>query len=139
MSDATLSQIKENLSAIRLLHFLAVALIVSICVRPSSPLLSLRGARAIIKSGGSSLQVFCLGAILSVMLNLFVAVERPGGIARVMLGCTTILLVAWIATALMRLRPDGRPVNNDGRLRDKRLPGVAARLYRSIGWLLLGR
>ena len=110
--DATLSQMKENLSAIRLLHFLAVAFLVAICVRPSSPILGLPGARAIIKSGRSSLQVFCLGAILSVMLNLFVAVERPGGIERVILDCAAILLIAWFATIWVRSGPDGRQVAN---------------------------
>jgi hypothetical protein len=38
----------------------------------------LPGARSIIKIDKSSLQVFCLGTILTVVLNLFVAVERPG-------------------------------------------------------------
>ena len=106
VSDATLSQMKENLSAIRLLHFLGVAFLVAICVRPSSPILSWPGAGAIIKSGRSSLQVFCLGAILSVMLNLFVAVERPGGIERVILDCAAILLIAWIATTFISSRLD---------------------------------
>src|SRR4051794_21165956 len=41
LSDATLSHMKENLSAIRLLHFLAVAFLVAICIKPSSPLLRL--------------------------------------------------------------------------------------------------
>ena len=71
-------------------------------------LVSVIGAGAIIKSGRSSLQVFCLGAVLSVMLDLFVAVERPGGIERVILDCAAILLIAWIATALIRWRPDRR-------------------------------
>ena len=53
LSDATLSHMKENLSAIRLLHFLAVAFLVAICVRPSSPLLRAPGASTIIKRGRS--------------------------------------------------------------------------------------
>ena len=109
MSDATVSRMKENLSAIRLLHFLAVAFLVAIWVRPSSPILRAPGAAVIIKSGRSSLQVFCLGAILTVMLNLFVAVERPDGIERVILDGAVIAFIAWIATALMRRRLDRRP------------------------------
>ena len=104
VSDATLSQMKENLSAIRLLHFLSVAFLVAICVGPRSPILNWPGAGAIINSGRSSLQVFCLGAILSVVLNLFVAVAQPNGIERVILDCAAILLIAWIANALMRSR-----------------------------------
>ena len=104
VSDATLAQMKENLSAIRLLHFLSVAFLVAICVRSSSPILSWPGARAIINSGRSSLQVFCLGAILTVILNLFVAVERPGGIERVILDCAAILLIAWIVSTFLSSR-----------------------------------
>ena len=118
VSDATLFLMKENLSAIRLLHFLAVAFLVAICVRPSSPILSLPGARTIIKTGRSSLQVFCLGAILTVMLNLLVAVERPGVIERVILDCAVILLIAWfvttIATPSMKARVDSRQVGAVG-------------------------
>ena len=84
-SDATFVQMKVNLSAIRLVHFLSVAFLVAICVGPNSPILSWPGARTIIKSGRSSLQVFCLGAILTVILNLLIAVEGPGGIERVTL------------------------------------------------------
>ncbi len=100
LSDATLVQMKENLSAIRLLHFLAVAFLVAICIGPSSPLLSAPGAGVLIKSGRLSLQIFCLGAILSIMLNLFVAVERPGGIERVILDCVVVLVIAWFATTM---------------------------------------
>jgi hypothetical protein len=100
VSDATLSQMKENLSAIRLLHFLAVAFLVAIYIKPSSPLLTLPGASTIIKSGRLSLQVFCLGAILSVMLNLLVAVEQLSGIERVILDCAVVSLIAWFATTM---------------------------------------
>ena len=41
------------------------------------------------------------------MLNLFVAVERPGGIERVILDCAAILLIAWIATVLSAVAPGG--------------------------------
>jgi hypothetical protein len=107
-SDATRAQMKESLSAIRLLHFLSVALLVAMCVRPSSPILSWPGAGTIIKSGRSSLQIFCVGAVLSVMLNLFVAVAGPDRFERVILDCAAILLVAWIASVLWQLHPDYR-------------------------------
>jgi hypothetical protein len=111
-SDATRAQMKESLAAIRLLHFLSVAFLVAKYVRPSSPILSWPGAGTIIQSGRSSLQVFCVGAILSVMLNLFVAVVGPGRIGRVILDCAAILLIAWIANVLMQLRPDHRQSSN---------------------------
>ena len=89
----------------------------AICVGPNSPILSWPGARTIINSGRSSLQVFCLGAILTVILNLFIAVEGPGGIERVILDCAAILLIAWIANVLMQLRPDHRQSSNVQHLR----------------------
>ena len=127
-SDATRAQMKESLSVIRLVHFLSVALLVAIYVKPSSPVLSWPGAGIIIKSGRSSLQVFCVGAVLSVMLNLFVAVEGPGRIGRVILDCAAILLIAWIATALMRL-PARLPIETSTTLSSAR-PAFAGRFAR---------
>jgi hypothetical protein len=105
ISDEMQLEMKENLSAIRLLHFLSIAFLVALYVKPSSSIFRWPGASTIIQSGRSSLQVFCVGAVLSVMLNLFVAVDRPGGFKRMMLDCATILLIAWFGTALMRPRP----------------------------------
>jgi hypothetical protein len=105
ISDEMQLEMKENLSAIRLLHFLSIAFLVALYVKPSSSIFRWPGASTIIKSGRSSLHVFCVGAVLSVMLNLFVAVDRPGGFKRMMLDCATILLIAWFGTALMRPRP----------------------------------
>jgi hypothetical protein len=91
---------KENLSIVRLLHFLSVTLIVAICVGPKNPILRWPGADAIIKSGRSSLQIFCAGAILTVIINLIVAVDRPSSIERLILDCAAIAFVAWLATMI---------------------------------------
>jgi len=52
------------------------------------------------------------------MLNLFVAVDRPGGIARVILDCAAILLIAWVATTMattsMKSRLDRRQLGDVG-------------------------
>ena len=87
LTDATLRHMKENLSPLRLLHFLSVALLVATYVKKDNPVLNWPGASVVIKSGRSSLQVFCLGAILTVLLNLFVAVERPIVVERIALDC----------------------------------------------------
>jgi hypothetical protein len=57
-------------------------------------------ADALIKSGRSSLQIFCAGAILTVIVNLIVAVDRPSGIERLILDCAAIVLIAWLATVI---------------------------------------
>jgi hypothetical protein len=106
-SDATLIQMKANLSAIRIVHFLSVAFLVAICITPSSRILCWPGVSAITMSGRCSLQVFCAGAVLSVVLNLIVAVEEPFAWERVILDCLTIVLVALMAIAMVRSRSLG--------------------------------
>jgi hypothetical protein len=101
LPDATLVQMKENLSALRLLHFLSVAFLVAVFVTPTSPILHWPGASALIKSGRCSLQVFCIGAVLSVLLNLFIAIEAPPTWERLILDCLAIILIASVATALV--------------------------------------
>jgi hypothetical protein len=103
-SDATLLHMKSNLSAIRLLHFLSVAVLIATYVKKNNALLSWPGASAIIKSGRCSLQVFCLGAIISVAFNLFVAVAAPFLMERLMLDVATVFAIASIATLLVRHR-----------------------------------
>ena len=110
LSEGTLRHMKENQSAVRLLHFLSVAFLVATYVMVSNPILRWPGAGALIKSGRCSLQVFCIGAVLSVLLNLFVAVEEPFVFERLILDRVASVLIASIATALMRSRLDRRPV-----------------------------
>ena len=104
LPDATLVQMKENLSALRLFHFLSVAFLVAVFVRPTSPILHWPGASAIIKSGRCSLQVFCIGAVLSVLLNMFIAIEAPPIWERLILDCFAVILIASVAKALIRPR-----------------------------------
>ena len=115
-SDATLVQMKENLSPIRLVHFLSVAFLVAIFVKPNSPILHVPGASAIIKSGRCSLQVFCVGAVVSVLLNLFIAIEAPPGWERLVLDCLTIPLIALMAIALTKSRLEHQPVGSSAPL-----------------------
>lgn len=114
---------KQNLCALRLLHFLSVALIVAIYMKPNSRVLSWPGASVIIKSGRCSLQVFSLGAVLSVLLNLFIAVEKPLVFERLILDCAAILLTASIAIVLMSSRLDRGQVL-EPRDQDGGAPGI---------------
>jgi hypothetical protein len=108
IADTTLRHMKEDLSPFRLLHFLSVALLVATYVKKDNPMLNWPGAGVLIKSGRSSLQVFCLGAILTVLLNLFVAVEQPVAIQRLALDFAAIGLLGLTATLLMRARLERR-------------------------------
>jgi hypothetical protein len=108
LSDAALIQMKESLSVVRLLHFLSVAFLVALWVGSGSPILRWPGAAVIINAGRSSLPVFCLGAVVSVMLNLFVAVGQPDAFERIILDLAVILLMAWFANALAHSHHDRR-------------------------------
>jgi hypothetical protein len=68
---------KTNLVPIRLLHFLAVSLVVVHLVSTDSRFLRWRMARPIILCGQQSLPIFCLGILLSV-LGHFVLTEWSG-------------------------------------------------------------
>jgi hypothetical protein len=70
---------KTNLVPIRLLHFLALAVVVVHLVSADSRFLRWRVARPIILCGQHSLQVFCLGILLSV-LGHFALTELSGGL-----------------------------------------------------------
>jgi hypothetical protein len=115
IADTTLRHMKEDLSPFRLLHFLSVALLVATYVKKDNPMLNWPGASVLIKSGRSSLQVFCLGAILTVLLNLFVAVEQPIAIQRLALDFAAIGLLGLTATLLMRSRIERRQAQVTGR------------------------
>ncbi|HEV2265389.1 MAG TPA: OpgC domain-containing protein [Stellaceae bacterium] len=70
---------KTNLAPLRLVDFLAIAAATMIFVRPDSRFLRLRWARPLIVCGQHSLQVFCLGIVLSV-LGHFILSEFDGGV-----------------------------------------------------------
>lgn len=108
LSDVTLVLMKENLSPVRLVHFLSVALLVATYLKPGSALFSAPGASLLIQSGRLALQVFCLGAVLSVILNLFVAVEGPYVLGRLVLDCLAIWLVASLVSGLARSHAERR-------------------------------
>ncbi|MBV8652158.1 MAG: OpgC domain-containing protein, partial [Alphaproteobacteria bacterium] len=70
---------KTNLGALRLIHFLALAVVTVHLVPADSPLLKLRFAQPIIRCGQQSLQIFCLGILLSVLAH-FVLTEWDDGL-----------------------------------------------------------
>jgi hypothetical protein len=70
---------KTNLAPLRLVDFLAIAAATMIFVRPDSRFLRLSWARPLIVCGQHSLQVFCLGIVLSV-LGHFILSEFDGGV-----------------------------------------------------------
>ena len=107
LSPATVAQMKENLSLLRLVHFLSVAFLVANYVKSSSPFFGSIGARQVIQTGRHSLEVYCLSAICSVILNIIVVVYGPALLAKLLLDATAIALIllsVWILGEARRSR-----------------------------------
>lgn len=105
---------KTNLTPLRLVNFVALAILASCLVERDSPFLRGRIARPIVLCGQNSLYVFCLGILLAV-LGHFVLAEVSDRVpvqllvnllgAALMVG--TALLIAWYKRAGRPAMPDG--------------------------------
>ena len=90
---------KTNLVPIRLVHFLALAIVTIHLVSADSRFLRWRTARPIVLCGQHSLQVFCLGILLSV-LGHFALTEWSGGLP-MQIAVNVIGFASMIATAAL--------------------------------------
>jgi hypothetical protein len=69
---------KNNLAPIRLLHFFAMAVVVVQLVPENARWLSSPLVAPVVKCGRNSLQIFCLGILLSVLGHLVLSEVHPG-------------------------------------------------------------
>jgi hypothetical protein len=90
---------KTNLAPIRLVHFLALAIVIVHLVSPGSRFLRWRASWPIIMCGQQSLQIFCLGILLSV-LGHFVLTESSGGLP-IQLAVNVVGFALMIGTAAL--------------------------------------
>ncbi len=134
LSPATAMHMKENLSAVRLLHFLSAALLVANYLNSSNLFFKSIGARAVIQTGRYSLEVFCLSAICSVILNIIVVVDRPDVPARVLLDLSAIALIL-LCVAILKDAGDSRRRRADsGALAPVEELAARWRLLEALGW-----
>ncbi len=99
---------KDNLAALRLVHFLAVAALVANYFKSDSIVFRNVASAAVINTGRHSLEVFCLSAIFSVILNVVVVVEQPLAFAKVLLDLTAISLILGMVYMLTERRVRAR-------------------------------
>jgi hypothetical protein len=100
---------KTNLAPLRLLDLLALAVATTYFVRADARFLQWRALRPVVLSGQHSLQVFCLGILLSV-LGHFVLSEIRGGVAmQIAVSAVGILLMIGTAALLEWYKEAGRP------------------------------
>jgi hypothetical protein len=103
-SGAEYIHMKETLSAVRLLHFLSIVLLLANYVTSSNPIFGWPGAAIVTRTGRHSLEVFSVSAILSVVLNIIVAVYHPSVLERLGFDGIAMLLMATTAFALSEIR-----------------------------------
>jgi hypothetical protein len=96
---------KTNLSPVRLVPFFALVLVVGALVPPRAAFLRSALARPLVLCGQQSLQVFCLGIVLSALAH-FVLTEYEGGVlaqiaitvAGIAVMCLTARMIDWYRT-----------------------------------------
>jgi len=92
---------KTNLAPLRLLSFFAIAVTTVHFVRDDSEFLHWRAARLIIQCGRHSLQVFCLGILLSVLGRILLTSFHDGILMQLAIdlaGIALIVAIAWLLT-----------------------------------------
>jgi hypothetical protein len=91
---------KTNLVPLRLLSFIALAVTTVHFVRHNNGLLRCRAAQLIIRCGQHSLQVFCLGILLSVLGRILLTSIHDGILMQLAIDLAGIVLMAGIAGLL---------------------------------------
>jgi len=95
-----IGNMKDNLSAIRILHFQSVALLVAIYFRRDSALFKSLIAIQVIKAGRHSLEVYSLTIVFCMVANIVVLVGTPSLRDRLLIHSIGLLSMALLATAL---------------------------------------
>jgi hypothetical protein len=114
LSEATGMHLKENLSPLRLVHLLSVALLVATYLKSSSSFFENRAAVAVVETGRFSLEVFCLSAIVDVLLNIWVIVNQPSTAERVLVDLAAIGLIIAVVLGMVGRREHRRELSKVG-------------------------
>lgn len=106
---------KTDMDPLRLIHFLAMAYIVSRLVGPDSGFLRGRLAEPVIRCGQNSLHVFCLGIFLSFTAH-FVLVEMTGTgpLQQILISIAGVLLMTGMAYGIYWYKRAGAPAAGAG-------------------------
>jgi hypothetical protein len=102
ISRPTLTEMKMNLSALRLTHFLSVALLVARYLGPRSTLLQWPVFAPVIQTGGHSLEIYSLTAVLSLLAQIIVTVYYPSLPSKILMDGVIFVLMALTVTILPR-------------------------------------
>ena len=99
---------KTNLAPYRVLHFIALAIVVTRFLPLDSPILRWRALAPLIQCGRKSLQVFCLGIVLSFCAHAVIELSLNSLWVQIFVGATGISLMTAVAYCRTRLKQRDR-------------------------------
>jgi hypothetical protein len=102
MSAPTFSEMKMNLSALRLTHFLSVALLVARYLGPTSPLLQWPVFAPVVQIGARPLEIYSLTVVLSVLAHIIVTVYHPSLQSKILMDGVILVLMTLTITIFPR-------------------------------------
>jgi len=118
---------KTNLAPYRIVHLMALAVVVTRFLRVDSPVLQWRSLMPLIECGQNSLQVFCIGVVLSFCGHAAIELSPNSLWIQIFVGVIGILfMMASAHSWTWSKRPDRVPVSED-LMRRARLPDTPER------------
>jgi len=102
ISLPTRIEMKVNLSALRLIHFLSVALLVARYIGPTSTLLRWPVFTPVIQIGARSLEIYSLTIVLTVLARIIVTVYHPSLPSKILMDSVLFVLMTLTVTILPR-------------------------------------
>jgi len=95
---------KSDLDPLRLLHFLAIALLVARLVGPDWRGLTTPVLRSAVRCGENSLEIYCVGVLLSLAAHVVLVKVSDGLVMQIALSLAGVAAMIAIATLLTRIK-----------------------------------
>jgi hypothetical protein len=99
---------KTNLDILRFVHFLALAWVIRLLVRPNARFLKWHIFHPIRRCGEYSLQIFCLGTFLAVTAQIVVARYEDSIVSQILVSLVGLAIMSLVAYAASWLKADAR-------------------------------
>jgi len=109
---------KTNLAPYRIVHLIAIAIVVTRFLPAYSPVLRWRPLTPLIRCGQNSLQVFCIGIVLSFCAHAAIEQSLNSVWVQILVGTTGILLMTTAAYYWTWSKQRGRMLPSHARLED---------------------
>jgi len=109
---------KTNLAPYRIVHFIALAVVVVRFLPVDSPILQWRSLAPLIRCGQNSLQVFCIGIVLSFCAHAAIELSLNSLWIQIFAGTTGILLMTAVAYYLTWSKQRDRVLASSTRIGD---------------------